>query len=644
MLVPMTPVRILARVGQLPAVLDTLQRQGTVQLMPAARPELDLRPHQTPESDADRQARLRTEAADLAALLNLAEAVKTATDATPATADSLRTASTAIPEDRLNRLAPGLAPLLARLEALQAEHESTRRYRDALAALLPIDPDLACLDGADLSQLDLATVLLVLDAPDVAVLDKLRDAVRAVIGEGFHLVGAQTGAQTVGCVLVLPRPAAAELHALLRNEQVRHVALAPDYERLSPHRALRSLRARLAVVRAELAEAWQQLRDSTDEHVAAWRRRLPAVLDEMDRLEAAALTGSTERTVAVTGWVPRSSVEALGAALREIAADITLTRLDAATLGEPPTLLANPPRVRPYERLVGFFGLPRGGTLDPSGLMAVGLPVLFGLMVGDLVYGAALAGVGLLVRRRGTAERPLLRELGAILLVGGAAAMLFGLLFGEALGSLGHQLGMPALWFYRGGPEHLGTLLLLAIGVGLTHVLLGLLLGIRQAHRVRNPRTLLERVGTFGLLSGMAAIAATAADLLPAQVRTPAVVLVAVAFALAIAGRGAMGLLTGPLEMLGSLGNVLSYLRLAAVGLASVYLAGVANSLAVSVPLLLGVIVAVLLHLLNLALAAFSPLIQGLRLHYVEFFHTFYDDGGTAYRPFRRRLPEPAVD
>jgi V/A-type H+-transporting ATPase subunit I len=219
--------------------------------------------------------------------------------------------------------------------------------------------------------------------------------------------------------------------------------------------------------------------------------------------------------------------------------------------------------------------------------------------------------------------------------------MLFGLLYGEALGSLGHHLGLPALWFYRGGPEALGTLLLLAVGIGVTHVLLGLVLGMRHARRLRHPRTLIERAGAFFLLGGLAAVAATAVDLLPGQVRTPALVVAAVAFVMAISARGPMGLLTGPLELLGSFGHVLSYLRLAAVGLASVYLAGVANDLAVSVPLLLGVFVAALLHLLNLALAAFSPMVQSLRLHYVEFFSGFYEGGGRAFKPFGRR-PEPS--
>jgi V/A-type H+-transporting ATPase subunit I len=51
--------------------------------------------------------------------------------------------------------------------------------------------------------------------------------------------------------------------------------------------------------------------------------------------------------------------------------------------------------------------------------------------------------------------------------------------------------------------------------------------------------------------------------------------------------------------------------------------------------LVLGVIVALLLHALNFALGILSPTIQSLRLHYVEFFRQFYQGGGEEYRPFR---------
>jgi V/A-type H+/Na+-transporting ATPase subunit I len=649
MLVPMTPVTILAPRTQLPTVIAELHRQGLVHLTDTARQETGMTSAGPGPGERSRLADLRAELSDLAQLLGLAE-----TAASVVAAGNWLRPVTAVPADQhgpatdgppgAGRTAAGITALLAQIESLQAEHEAAVRYRDALAVLVPLEPELALLSESDLARLSLAVVVLVLDAPHAGVLDSLRGALHAAVGDRFHMAGAETGEQTVGCVLVLPHAVSAELHTLLEREHIRHVPVPDVYGRLSLAHALTELENRLTALPDELARAWRALAARTSELAPGWRRRREQVLTELDHLEALTLAGASTRTAAVSGWLPRHQVAQLRAALAAVGPGVTVTRVDTAAAGEPPTLLDNPPRVRPYQQLITFFGLPRSGGIDPSMLTAAVLPLLFGIMVGDLVYGAILAGLGAIVRRRGLrSARPLLRDTGSILAAGGAWSMLFGLLFGEALGSLGHKLGLPALWFYRGGSDSLGTLLLLATGIGVTHVLLSLLLGMRQAQRLRQPRTLIERAGTFFLLIGLAAVAGTAADLLPGQVRTPAMVLVAVMFVVAISARGVMGLLTGPLELLGTLGHVLSYLRLAAVGLASVYLAAVANELAVSVPLLLGVLVAALLHLLNLALAAFSPMVQALRLHYVEFFSGFYETGGLAFRPFGRR-PEPAPD
>jgi V/A-type H+-transporting ATPase subunit I len=97
-----------------------------------------------------------------------------------------------------------------------------------------------------------------------------------------------------------------------------------------------------------------------------------------------------------------------------------------------------------------------------------------------------------------------------------------------------------------------------------------------------------------------------------------------------------MGMLIGPIEFIGLIGNVLSYLRIAAIGLASIYLAQVANDMAGKVgSLIVGIIVVVLIHALNLVMGAFSPTIHSLRLHYVEFFRKFYEGGGKPFEPFK---------
>jgi V/A-type H+-transporting ATPase subunit I len=93
------------------------------------------------------------------------------------------------------------------------------------------------------------------------------------------------------------------------------------------------------------------------------------------------------------------------------------------------------------------------------------------------------------------------------------------------------------------------------------------------------------------------------------------------------------------MEIMSSVGNILSYARLMAIGLASVILAFVANKLGGEIEVLVvGVIVAILLHALNIVLAMFSPSIHSVRLHLVEFFSKFYTGGGIAYKPFKKEM------
>jgi V/A-type H+-transporting ATPase subunit I len=83
--------------------------------------------------------------------------------------------------------------------------------------------------------------------------------------------------------------------------------------------------------------------------------------------------------------------------------------------------------------------------------------------------------------------------------------------------------------------------------------------------------------------------------------------------------------------------NILSYLRLMGIGVASAALAFAANTLGGLVGnVVLGVMIGLLFHFINLMFGIFSSTIQSLRLHYVEFFENFFQPGGREYRPFKR--------
>jgi V/A-type H+-transporting ATPase subunit I len=140
-------------------------------------------------------------------------------------------------------------------------------------------------------------------------------------------------------------------------------------------------------------------------------------------------------------------------------------------------------------------------------------------------------------------------------------------------------------------------------------------------------------------LIGLFMIVGILTHYLPQGFMSFSLALVIVGIVLLSTSLGCLGIVMGPIEFITLVGNVLSYLRIAAIGLASVYLAKVANEEAgITGNIIVGVIIAFLIHALNLVLGMFSPTIHSLRLHYVEFFRKFYEGGGRPYEPFKSRL------
>src|SRR5690606_898576 len=128
-----------------------------------------------------------------------------------------------------------------------------------------------------------------------------------------------------------------------------------------------------------------------------------------------------------------------------------------------PIVLQNPPVVRSFEGLVRLRALPRYGEIDPSSLMALFMPIFFGLMLADISYGIVLLLVTLVLLRRFKSGMP--RCLLVSLALVSGWSIVFGVLFGEFFGTLGEGLGLHALLFDRASPEHLISLLGLTIGV-----------------------------------------------------------------------------------------------------------------------------------------------------------------------------------
>lgn len=629
MQVPMTRVLIIGHKRDLDETLAVVQSLACVQLMEGTRAHAGLRPYVLAEEQQELEtlSYLRARLDALLAVLPQLPGVQPVPWTEPTLNADLQA--------DLNRHAPDVEQLARQREALQDDADTLPRYAETLRKLVRLTPELTRLQGYE-------TIALLVHRRYGEAIQLLAQEVEAITGPEYELVHDHVDPDHIGAILVVPQRSASQVQALLGQAHVSQVRL-PDSLRDIPFSdALGRIQRRLDDIPAEKAQVEAQLQQLANQHRSRWQGARIALLQRIEQLRARRQLGETDHTFALIGWAPQPDVARVSQVLED-RLQRTLVIQEAPPQGEDaaeaPVLLDNPSVVRPYEFFVRLLSLPEGGSLDPSALMALFMPLFFGLMLGDIGYGLVILLMSGWVYRR-SEKGSAVRNVTFFLMMGSGWSILWGLVFGEFFGSLGHMLGLQPLWRERSDPDALAALLLLAVAIGAVHVTLGLILGIWQARRARRPSELWERTGMLVGLCGLFLLVAVAAKQLPAGWATPAAVVVLVGLVLLIRGLGPIGALVAPVELLGGVGNILSYLRLAAIGLASVYLAMIGNELAGRVGVVwLGVIIAVLFHSLNIAMGAFSPSIHALRLHYVEFFSKFYEPGGAPFQPFGRLEP-----
>jgi V/A-type H+/Na+-transporting ATPase subunit I len=312
---------------------------------------------------------------------------------------------------------------------------------------------------------------------------------------------------------------------------------------------------------------------------------------------------------------------------------------DPAEEEEHPVLLSNPSFVQPVEFITEQYSLPNSKGVDPNLIMTPFFIAFFGMMVSDAAYGLILTAVSAFVLLKMKPEGGLKKIMG-IMFWGGISTFLWGAAFGGWIGGL-----IPAkAWLFDPMKEPF-KMMGLSLGLGVLHLYCGI--GLQAYRNIRDGNILdaiLDQGIWYTLLTGLMML------LLPATAVIGKYLAITGAIGMVLfAGRSKkniiMRLLSGVLSLYGVtgfLGDVLSYLRLFALGLATGVIGAVVNSMALMVGgSVIGYIFMTLFlilgHTFNLGINTLGAYVHSSRLQYVEFFGKFYEGEGKPFIPFRMR-------
>ena len=518
-----------------------------------------------------------------------------------------------------------------RKKELQDELVSLSKYSEMLNIIAPVMPASSKSSGN-------ASLRALVHESQMREVNLLAQQLKLLTQGKFELITVKVSDATIAVIGIFPYELMSQVETFMKNERVAQLMLPEEYAYLSTEDALVHIQKKIEINHHELDEIDERfirMAGTWLSTLQTWRSVCEDLHDEHD---AYSRIGETEFTFTIFGWIPTENLASLENVIQRSFGDqVVLNEIDVPKdlKGRIPVAMRNPEPLDPFENLVKMRAIPSYTDVDPSPLVAIFMPLFFGMMIGDVGYGLIMFLLAIILLRKPKAG--LLGDVLKVLRYGALWSIFFGILFGEYFGTLGEELGLHPLWFSRSESSSITSLIILSIAVGTIHILLGLAIGAWNGFKHRNRHEAFEKVGMILGLIGIIIAAGSITANLPYAIFgwiTLGIGIVILAISL-----GKIGFFLGPIEFIGVIGSILSYLRIAALGLASVYLAEVANNMAGMVgSIIVGILIAGLIHALNIIIGILSPTIQSLRLQYVEFFRRFYEGGQLAFTPFGRRI------
>jgi len=381
--------------------------------------------------------------------------------------------------------------------------------------------------------------------------------------------------------------------------------------------------------------------------------------EQAKRVSAESLVGSTERTGVMQGWIRAEDFDTLSGEIEARIDAAEVMRIDPEDGEAPPIELKNKRVMKPFEVITELYGMPHAKEVDPTPLAGPFFALFFGFCITDAGYGFVLSALSLILMKYLKPARKILW----LAFIGGLFTVLMGAITGGWFGITDETI--PAWLGFVGtfrralmqfDPlENPMIMFGMAIALGFIQITFGLAIKMVEDFRRKDFMAgIFEQLTWIALLWSVLFLGLVKLGALP-EAYTPKIKWMAVIAALAIVGftnrvskNPAVRVGSGIYKLYNiatsSLGDILSYTRLLALGMATGGIAMVINVVAliakdipiIGIPAMIFVLVAG--HSFNIAVNALGGFVHSARLQYVEFYPKFFEGGGRPFRPFKKDL------